>query len=189
MHGTTHDETIFGRKLVLERVIEVRKDENAFIIHDRITNTGVETAPMQILYHMNMGYPLLDEDSVIDIPSSSVTARNEHAQEDIANWMHMQKPEAGYEERCYYHKFAVGRGKAAIFQPKRYVGLEITADASALDAFVEWKMMGVRDYALGLEFGNSYPDGRDVARRSGMLKFIEPGKSISYDVKVSMIEK
>lgn len=42
---------------------------------------------MEILYHMNMGYPLLDEDSEVTIPSVEVRARDDHAQEDIANWM------------------------------------------------------------------------------------------------------
>ena len=32
-------------------------------IEDEIENTGDRTEPLEILYHMNMGYPLLDEDS------------------------------------------------------------------------------------------------------------------------------
>lgn len=31
------------------------------------------------------------------------------------------------------------------------MGLEISFDAKELDGFVEWKMMGIRDYVLGLE--------------------------------------
>ena len=34
------------------------------------------------------------------------------------------------------------------------IGLSISFDATELDGFVEWKMMGVRDYVLGLECGN-----------------------------------
>ncbi len=49
-------------------------------------------------------------------------------------------------------------------------------------------MMGVRDYVLGLECGNCYPDGRDVMRRTGMLKFLSPREKKEYRVKVSMIE-
>ena len=45
-------------------------------------------------------------------------------------------------------------------------------------------MMGVRDYVLGLECGNCYPDGRDVMRKTGMLKFLEPGEKIDYQVTV-----
>lgn len=123
---------------------------------------------------------------MITIPSAEVLPRDDHAAEDIANWMHMEKPQAGYQERCYYHKFPDGKGFASIYQPKLDIGLEITFDAKELDGFVEWKMMGVRDYVLGLECGNCYPDGRDVMRRTGMLKFIAPGEKKRYRVNVAL---
>ena len=49
-------------------------------------------------------------------------------------------------------------------------------------------MMGVRDYVLGLECGNCYPDGRDVMRRTGMLKFLKPGEEKHYRVRVELRE-
>jgi len=187
VHSLTRDEVMFGRKLTLSRSIEVSKQENMFIIRDEIENTGDRREPFEILYHMNIGYPLLDEDSVLTIPSQEVVARDEHANADIANWMHMEKPQMGYQERCYYHKFKKD-GFAKIYQPKLGVGLEISFDANKLDGFVEWKMMGIRDYVLGLECGNCYPDGRDVMRKSGMLKFLEPEQKQSYEVMVRMLE-
>lgn len=188
IHGVIKDEVIFGRKLCLERKIIISKNENSFEICDTIKNTGDREEPMEILYHMNMGYPLLDEDSIVDIPSIEVIPRDAHAAEDIENWMHMQKPEAGYQERCYYHKFPNEQGKASIYQPKLHMGLEIVFDAQELDGFVEWKMMGVRDYVLGLECGNCYPDGRNIMREKGMLKFLQPGAEKQYCVKVRMVE-
>lgn len=182
------DETIFAAKLRMTREIRVSLVENTFTIQDTIENTGDTVQPLEILYHMNMGYPLLDEDSVVEIPSAGVSPRDDHAAEDIENWMKMIKPQAGYVERCYYHKFEK-EGKASIYQPKIEQGLEISFDAEELDGFVEWKMMGVRDYVLGLECGNCYPDGRDVVRKTGMLKFLAPGEHKTYQVKVRMIEK
>lgn len=189
IHSVTKDEVIFGRKLTLTRIIEVSKKENQFYIRDKIENTGSKKEPVEILYHMNMGYPLLDEDSIVTIPSVQVIARDAHADRDIANWMKMEKPQADYQERCYYHKFEGNKGKAGIFQPKLNTGLEISFDAEQLDGFVEWKMMGVRDYVLGLECGNCYPDGRDVMRKTGMLKFLEPGENVSYQVAVKMLDE
>lgn len=182
------DETIFAAKLRMTREIRVSLVENTFTIQDTIENTGDTVQPLEILYHMNMGYPLLDEDSVVEIPSAGVSPRDDHAAEDIENWMKMIKPQADYVERCYYHKFEK-EGKASIYQPKIGQGLEISFDAEELDGFVEWKMMGVRDYVLGLECGNCYPDGRDVMRKTGMLKFLAPGEHKTYQVKVRMIEK
>lgn len=182
----TKDETIFGRKLRLSRQISVSTDENKFVIKDTIENTGGKREPFELLYHMNMGYPLLDEDSVITIPSVSVKGRDEHASEDIANWMNMEKPQADYQERCYYHEFGDNNGLAKIYQPKLDVELSISYDTTALDGFTEWKMMGVRDYVLGLECGNCYPDGRAAMRESGMLKFLDPGESKTYEVTINL---
>lgn len=183
----TNDETIFGRKLRLSRQITVSTDENKFVITDTIKNTGGKKEPFEILYHMNMGYPLLDEDSIIDIPSVKVTGRDAHASSDIDNWMKMEKPQADYQERCYYHVFEGNKGYASITQPKLDTTLAISYDAIALDGFVEWKMMGVRDYVLGLECGNCYPDGRVAMRESGMLKFLEPGEKKTYEVTINLI--
>ncbi|MBS6766026.1 MAG: aldose 1-epimerase family protein [Clostridium sp.] len=189
VHATIRDEGIFAPKLRMSREIRVSLRSNEFSIQDTIENTGDTKQPFEILYHMNMGYPMLDEDSILEIPSAEVLPRDEHAAEDIGNWMHMMKPEAGYVERCYYHKFPDRNGKAGIYQPKLGKGLEITFDAEELDGFVEWKMMGVRDYVLGLECGNCYPDGRDVMRKTGMLKFLEPGEKKTYQVKVRLFER
>ena len=144
---------------------------------------------MLILYHINMGYPLLDEDSVITIPAKKVVPRDDHATIDVENWMNMQKPTPGYQEKCYYHQFGDRKGIADIYQPKLNTGLTISFDAELLDGFVEWKMMGVRDYVLGLECGNCYPDGRKAMRESGMLKVLEPGESKAYCVKVKLRDK
>lgn len=135
---------------------------------------------------MNMGYPLLDEESVVTISSSNVTARDQHAADNINNWARMEKPQTGYQECCYYHQFADKKGFASITQPKSGVTLSIEFDAKELDGFVEWKMMGVRDYVLGLECGNCLPDGRNVMRQTGMLKFLEPGQKKSYSVRIKV---
>lgn len=180
------DEVIFGRKLRLNREIRVSLAENSFVIRDEIENTGDKIQPFEILYHMNMGYPLLDEDSIVEIPAKEVLPRDEHAAEDIENCLKMEKPQAGYVERCYYHKFAGKESYASIYQPKTGRKVTIRFDAEKLDGFVEWKMMGVRDYVLGLECGNCYPDGRDVMREKGMLKFLEPGETVIYEVRVDV---
>lgn len=186
LHTFTRDEVIFGRKLTLSRVVEISKKANKFTIHDEMANTGGRLEPLAVLYHMNLGYPLLDEDSRVTVPSAEVKPRNQHAADDLAHWARMEKPQAGYEERCYYHKFADGRGLMELYQPKREIGVRITFDARQLDACVEWKMMGERDYVLGLECGNCYPDGRAEARKSGMLKFLKPGESKRYEVNVEV---
>ncbi|MBQ9274331.1 MAG: aldose 1-epimerase family protein [Succinivibrio sp.] len=186
IHTLTRDEVMFGRKLTLERTLTVSTTEDVFTIADKVTNTNDHDESVQILYHMNMGYPLLDEDSVITIPSSKVEGRTELAQSELGEWSKMEKPTAGYQERCYYHYFADGKGLASIYQPKLKIKLQMEYDAKLLDTFLEWKMMGQREYVLGLEPGNCLLDGRGVLRQKGQLKFLKPGESKTYGVTIRL---
>ncbi len=186
VHTLVKDETIFATKLRMARKLTVSTQENTFEICDTITNTGDREEAFMILYHMNMGYPLLDEDSVLTIPAAQVTPRDDHAASDVANWMHMQKPTAGYQERCYFHDFQGGKGFASLHQPKLNMTLTMEYDAGDLDCFTQWKMMGVRDYVLGLEPGNCYPDGRKAMRDQKKLKFLQPGESKTYRIRIHL---
>lgn len=189
IHAVTEDELVFGRKLVLRRTIAVSKEENSFTIRDEIENTGAAVEPFELLYHMNMGYPLLDEDSVLTIPSAEVTPKDETAAKGLDNWMVMEKPQAGFAEQCFYHRFEGTEATVSIYQPKNGVKVSITADPTQLDQFVEWKMMGVREYVLGLEFGNCRLEGRDVMRKNGILKYLEPGEKKQYEVRVDLTQE
>lgn len=188
IHAYVNDSGIFDRKLYLKRTITCGKHINAFMITDTIENQGDAESPVMLLYHMNMGYPLLSENSVVEIPSVSVKPRNEHAAEDLDTWHKMLPPTPGFEEQCYFHSFKA-EGKASIYNPDIHKGLTISFDPKSLDYFTEWKMMGCRDYVLGLEPGNCHPDGRDVMRKEGKLKFLQPGEAITYEVTVTLYEK
>lgn len=188
VHAIVNDSSIFSRKLVLRRTITCGKATNVFSIADTVENQGDTATPLMLLYHMNMGYPLLSESSVVEIPSVSVKPRNAHAAEDLDTWYQMLPPTPGFEEQCYFHSFT-GEGRASIYNPDIRKGLAISFDASKLDHFTQWKMMGYRDYVLGLEPGNCHPDGRDVMRKEGKLKFLQPGECITYEVTVNLYEK
>lgn len=189
VHMLVKDETLFGRKLRMERTIKVSKKENEFDICDKIINTGDTVEPVEILYHMNMGYPLLDEDSEVQIPAEECVPRDADAADGAEFHLRMDKPTPGYKEKCYYYKFRHKDGMASIYQPKADIGLSIHFDTESQDCFTEWKMMGVRDYVLGLECGNCYPDGRVVTRENGLLKSLNPGESKVYEVKVKCFSK
>ena len=188
IHAEISDSRIFARKLHLSRVITVSKIESRFTVTDTVENQGDTESPVMLLYHMNMGYPLLSERSVVDISSTEVKPRNEHAAKDLDTWANMLPPTPGFEEQCYFHSFD-REGQASIYNPDIRKGLTIKFDTAQLDHFTQWKMMGVHDYVLGLEPGNCTPDGRDVIRRQGKLKYLEPGESKTYQVSITLFEQ
>lgn len=185
--ATVEDAAIFNHKLALKREYICPVDKNEIYITDKIINSGSAPCPIEILYHCNMGYPLLTEKSVVEIPSSSVIARNEHALSGIEKCLVMEKPQADYEEMCFYHTMDK-KAEASIYNPDINKGVRISFDHKELGYFTEWKMMGENDYVLGLEPGNCTPDGRDVMRKSGKIEVLEPGCEKTIHLKFEFFE-
>lgn len=181
------DARMFSRKLMLHRKLEFSTTENKLTLTDTVENHGDDTSPLMILYHMNMGYPLLSEQSEVVIPSAQVTPRNDHAAKDLDTCLKMLKPTPNFEEQCYFHAFEK-HGQAKIFNPEIGLGLSIDFEADNLNSFCEWKMMGKHDYVLGLEPGNCLPDGRDVMRKEGKLEFLAPGASRTFSFTVTFFD-
>ena len=179
---------IFQKKLKLTRTISCSKNDNTMTIRDQIENVGDVQSPLMVLYHMNMGYPLLSETTELYVPAQSVTPRNEHSAKDLDTWNKVLTPQPGFVEQCYFHNFGTNAGKAGIYNPAIGKGMLMEFDTALLDHFTQWKMMGVRDYVVGLEPGNCHPDGRDVMRQQGKLKFIDPGETVTYELKLTMID-
>lgn len=184
----TDDSVQFGDKMHMTRRIRIAKESNTIELTDRIENRSDRRTPLMVLYHMNMGYPLLSEKSEVTVNSVRVEPRNGHAAEDLGTWDKMLEPTPGFEEQCYYHYFGES-AKAGIYNPDINKGLVIEFDPKVLDTLTEWKMMGIRDYVLGLEPGNCTPDGRDVLRREGRLRFLEPGAEAEFSFRVVFYEK
>lgn len=188
IYAKMNDACIFTHKLVLEREIVCSKTENKITINDTVKNIGTTKSPLMVLYHINLGYPLIDEDSILEIPSKSVTPRNEHSAKDLDKWNKMQKPTDEFLEQCYYHELE-DQGKVKIYNPNINKGVNISFDTDKLDHLIQWKMMGVRDYVLGIEPANCHVDGRKLMENDGTLKYLKPLEEITFTVEFEIIEK
>ncbi len=182
VRATVYDSRIFGRNLKLEREYFFSSEESSFLLTDTVCNLGETAEPIEILYHCNMGYPFLDEDAVLRIPSQKVTPRNAHAETGINNWNTVDCPTEGYEEMCFFHKLN-GIACVALEQPKLNIGMKMEYSTDELPCFTQWKMMGQGQYVMGLEPGNCFPDGRAAQRARGNLQILSPGETATYRVK------
>jgi len=182
------DAAPFSAYLILEREYICPIHENVIYLKDTIKNIGFKESPLEVLYHCNMGYPLLSENAKVTIPASKVEPRNEHAATALDACLTMEKPQADYEEMCFYHSLS-GKPTVSIFNEDIGKGLEMTYDTTELKFFTEWKMMGAGEYVLGLEPGNCIPDGRDVMRKMGELEFLKPGEEKVHQITFKCISK
>lgn len=183
VRGTVYQARQFSDKLRLDRVIKAPVGGSAFTITDTVTNFGDRQSPLMVLYHMNFGYPLLDEHALIRVNSTKVVARNARAAEGLNTWNRALAPTPGFEEQCYFHFFD-GEARARVENQKLGIAAELSFDAGVLSQMTQWKMMGVRDYVMGLEPGTNDPDGRAAARAAGTLRTLAPGESAQMAVRV-----
>lgn len=189
--GRVEDAQIFGDKLTLQRKIVTEYEKKELSITDTVTNEGYRKARHFILYHCNIGYPLLSPESKIYIPTMHTEPRNEHAKQGMSHCMKLETPDPNYEEMCYYQTLKPDRNhmtSVAVFNPELDFGIAISFDLRTLDHFVEWKMMGARDYVMGLEPCNSTIDGIEDAIERGTIKYLEPGQSVTYHLTMSIID-
>ena len=189
--GLMNEAVIFGGKLQLERTITMPSNENVFCIRDRVTNWGGEERPLMILYHCNMGYPLLDEGAELLLPTLEVTPRDPRAAEGVEEYHQVPAPEAGFAEQCYYHRLGQESDHmtfAGIYNEKIGTGVVLEFCTDELDQFTQWKMTGVRDYVMGLEPGNCRVEGRAKNREDGMLKTILPGETVEFNLTVRILD-
>ena len=66
--------------------------------------------------------------------------------------------------------------------------MRIHFDHKALPYFVQWRMLGKGEYVTGLEPANAPIDGRDKARASSQLPFLEPGEKRIYNFIVEVFD-
>ncbi|MBR5296014.1 MAG: aldose 1-epimerase family protein [Clostridia bacterium] len=182
------DVSALEKNLVFKREYLLEPFGDTLTITDRVENHGPSAQPYQILYHFNIGYPLLSEKAVLSIPALETKPRCDHAKTGLDRWSQVEKPQKGYQEMCFYHTMAKD-ARVALENPAIGLGLEMTYDAEKLPCFTQWKMMGERDYVMGLEPGNAYPDGRDVMRKEGRLVFLSPGEATEHSIKFRFFRK
>jgi hypothetical protein len=187
--GTMTQARLFGDKYSLSREIKIYTNENKFEIRDVVKNIGFKTSPHMILYHLNYGYPFLDENIEINVPAIKTEPCDDFAAEDLDKWDKFNTPQHGIEEQCYYHKLKTdenGYAKYSLYNPNLKKGVSVEYNAKTLDYFIQWKMCGEGDYVLGLEPGNALGGGRKNNRENGTLKFLEPMEEVKYHIVVTL---
>ena len=192
--GKMRETRIFGENLELTRKVWAKLGENRFFIEDVVENLAFESTPLMLLYHINGGYPAVDEGSELVAPTRSVAPRDADAKVGLEEYAVFQKPTPGFKERVYYHEMETdeeGQVHAALINRKfndgEGFGFYVTYRKEALERFTEWKMNGEGTYVVGVEPGNCVVDGRANVRTRGELKFIEPGERKQFDLEIGVL--
>jgi hypothetical protein len=188
--GEIRQTRVFGENLVLRRRIWTRLGSRAMQVEDEVTNEGFVPHPHMILYHINLGFPLVSEDSQLHLEAEETIARDADAEAGLSMWREFQPPTAGYREQVFRHiqrADAGGKARVEVESPLVGVGLRLTYDRTNLPYLIHWKMMGEGIYVLGIEPANcGVMGGRAAAREKEALPHLEPGESRRYVLEIEV---
>lgn len=190
LRGVMRDCCPAGENLVLTRTIHTAWEDPCIRVHDVVYNGGRTAALHMILYHFNLGFPLLSEQTQILLPTKLVTPRDREAAAHPNDWNKLHPPLDDFPEMCYYHELksdAAGKTFVAAFEPHLGVGVAIHFDRTVLDHFVQWRQLTAGYYAIGLEPCNATIDGVQDAVENGSAKWLGPGETVTYDLTIEIL--
>lgn len=189
--GELRDSAFFGRNLLLHREYRARIGEKRLFIEDIIENQGFAPEQLMLLYHMNLGYPILDAGTELIVPLESMEPLSEHTRLHDADFARMVPPIDNNEEYLHALKLrssADGRTLVAAYNAERGLGLYVRYNTDLLRYLIEWKCMSSGDYALGVLPSSCKPLGRAANRANGEQRMIAPGEVLRAQLEIGVID-
>jgi hypothetical protein len=201
--GTVRQEIAYGEHLVLQRRYETELGATSFRIRDTVTNEGWFDTPHQLLYHWNVGFPLLGDGAEVlaattgepDDLSFSTGEANGEGMPAGHRWRTVTDPVEGFTHEGYVIPMHPGDdGWTAVALVNRALrpelgglGVYLRYDARALPTYVAWRMMREGLYAIGFE-PSTTPFGttRDLMAQGHPL-MMQPEESRSYELEFGIL--
>jgi len=189
--GVVEEAVIFGDKLRLTRAISSRVGSRSLSVRDSVENFGSRPSPFLILYHMNAGFPLLDETAELVTASQSIEPYDQASAAGLPSASRFAAPQAEFGEMNFLHTMIPdqhGFTSAAFVNRGLGLGLGLRFTAATLPYLSEWKMLADVDYVVGIEPVNARIANRAELRAQGTLPMIGPGEVRRMMLEVSALE-
>lgn len=190
VRGKAQEGMVFAENMILHREISTTLGANSLTVHDTVENAGWDRLEHEILYHINIGFPAVDEGSELLSPSRKITPRDEFAADGAEHAREFDAPIPSYHEKAYFHELgadADGNTGTAIVNRKLGFGVYVKYNLRELPYYCEWKMMGQRNYVVGMEPANCLPVGRVEEREAGRLVYLEPRETREYHLEIGAL--
>jgi hypothetical protein len=185
--GEIRQVSAFGENMILRRRIATALGSNHIQIEDVVTNESFSPAPHMILYHFNLGFPLVSENTFLKLHAEDTLPRTEVAKSGLAEWDRFQPPTAGYQEQVFASD-KKGFASVELSNPQIGLGMRWTYSTANLPYLMEWKMMGQGAYVVGVEPSNCNGlAGRAATRETGQLPMLESGESREYHIELEVL--
>lgn len=189
VEGVVREAEVFGAHLELRRRISSALGSRTIHIADVLVNRGAEAVEPMVLYHLNLGWPLVDEGTTVRSPATRVEARDADAERGLDTWSHFPAVAPSYPEQVFRHVLESDARAVVEAVNPRGLGVRIAFDTSVLPAMFQWRVAQANGHVvLGLEPATAPTIlGRADARAHGMLRPLAPGEALSLGVEVEAL--
>jgi hypothetical protein len=170
---------VFGAHLRLERMLRTRTGRGLVELEDRTTNLGTTEEAAPLLYHVNLGAPLLDADARVEVPEADAVPRDAVAREGLDAVTRPGSPVVGAEEVVVEHVYGDAgppEGRAEVVNESLGLAVGVTWERGSLPRLWQWVHRRAGVYALGIEPANCSVLGRAADRAAGTLPLLAPGE-------------
>jgi hypothetical protein len=186
----TIEARLFFKRLRMRTRVRIHADRDDVELLDDVTNELSTPTTMQLLYHINIGPPVLGKGSTLSVAIDELAPRDAHAAEEIEQWNQFDEPTSGYQERVYFARPVCdnsGFAHAVLADAQRERGLAVRFKTSTLPWFVLWKNSGdISDgYVAGLEPATNFPNTRGFEQQHDRIVSLDGGKTASFRVTLS----
>jgi hypothetical protein len=186
VEGMVQQSAVFGEDLHLLRRIEADVGGNEIRISDRVVNHGFARTPHMFFYHVNVGYPVLDEGSRYLAPIKDVLWAS-HAGESYRSqkvgYRTVPAPRPGFREQVWQHEVSGdkrGEVPVAVVNDRLGLGFEVVTRKDQLPCLYEWQNFAPGNYVLGIEPSTHHALGNLAARERSEMIWLEHDESRSY---------
>lgn len=189
--GRLKEACLYEEHMVLDREIIVDTSQNTFEINDRVTNMGFSAQAVMNLYHINFGYPMLDEGARLYFSAANITPRDDgHSAGGLDTYNRMEKPQESWNEQCFAFTDDEPQADSFAMIVSKDGGLAVVIryDGRQCPIFNEWKHMKPGDYVLGMEPTVSGIAGKAEADKQGLLKYLQPGEECDINIRIEILE-
>lgn len=182
-----YESRLHFQKLCLRSRLTLKPGAAMFELHDEVLNLSARSAEIQLLYHYNIGEPLLGAGAQVVAPIKVLVPRDQHAATGIDKWQSMAAPDVGYTEQVYFAQLHADAQQNTCVMLKSANGdlaASIQFNTAQLPCFVTWKnAVDVSDgYACGIEPGTNFPNPRTFEGNNGRTVHLGPKGSASFDL-------
>ena len=196
--GLVKQVAVFAENLWLYRTVEIDIGSDAIRLHDVVVNMGFSRTTHMYLYHLNFGFPLLDEGTEYVAPTSRIIWASHAAQYEAqgVGYRIQSGPQRDFCEQVYEHEMLPGdNDRVPVMLVNRGLNgsdglaVKVTTRKSQFPCQFEWQALSEGCYALGIEPSTNHVLGKNFARERNEVRWLEHRESYRYDLEIEILHK